>query len=156
MHEGLRLLKRDADRAKEREFLRFQRELAATEQITGYLAPALAHVHWLFEGWGEVPRLTGELLRIYTKAACFAVRFCSDVDRKCSVSRAENYAVEAFPALQAALKSCDNTPEDCERAIRAFVRDVIDVQRFSLMNGPAMSALEQSQIAAALDAEDAE
>lgn len=128
-------------------YLSFQRELAATEQVAGALAPLLANTHFLFEGWGQVALpLAGELKRIYIKAACYAVRWCSDVQRSGATSRAENYALNAHPALLKTLASCDTTPAAGEEAIRAFVRSCLDVHRAALMNGPALSEREMAQI----------
>lgn len=144
---GLSLVPRPADPGH---YLQFQRELAASEQIVTTLAPRLAETHFLFEGWGRVSLpLVGELRRLYVQAACYAVRWCSDVQRRGATSRAENYALNAHPALLTVLRSCDTTPEAGEQAIRAFVRDCLDVQRAALMHGPTLSARELAQIEAA-------
>lgn len=130
---------------------KFCRDLAATAQITAYLAPALQHVHWLFEGWNDqelVHPLGGELQRIYTKQACFAVRACSEVEQHVAVSRAERWGLSAFPALQEQLASCDTTRGDGEELVRAFVRSCLDVFRGHLMNGVSVQT-PQEQVALA-------
>jgi hypothetical protein len=139
------------------EYLRFQRDLAATEQIRT-LAHLLANVHWLYEGWFKFnDPLQGELARIYTQAACLAVRECSEPERNVADDRAEMYGLQAFPELERQLASCDTTPEIRRGLIYTFVRQCLSVRRFALMHGTAVrSDLEQGEIQRSLDEEPSE
>jgi hypothetical protein len=115
-------------------FLTFQRQLAASEQISA-LAKLLAHVHFLYEGWGQVAQPLGaELTRIYTKAACYAVRACSDVEQRVASGKAERWALDHYMDLRLAmLKSPSH--EDSMKLLRDFVRGILDEHRFCLMQG---------------------
>lgn len=114
--------------------LTFQKQLAATEHVST-LAKLLAHVHWLYEGWGPVPTPLGaELTRIYTKAACLAVRYCSEPERQVAESKAERWALDNFLQLRMDLLQTQDRQET-EQLIRAFARRILDEQRFSLMQG---------------------
>ena len=123
----------------------FQATLASTAQIA-HVAETLAHVHWLYEGWtGLVRPLTGEIKRVYERAATYAVRFCSQDDRHVAESRAMAHGVRAFDRLERDLRSCDTTPDHRAFLIRSFVRECLDVHRAQLMNGCGRTALELTE-----------
>lgn len=133
-------------------YLTFQRELGASEHVRT-IARMLAHTHWLYEGWRGLPLpLTGELKRIYERAAAYAVRFCSTVEQHCAVKRAERWGLHAFDALEENLRSCDTTRDDRAELIRAYVRQCLDVERHALMHGShVLSPQEQAVVMETID-----
>lgn len=115
----------------------YLRQLAASAHIQS-LATVLAVAHWKFEGWDALPLpLEGELKRIYEQAAEYAVRFCSEADRKVAEDRAVGYGRSLL----------GENP-----AMVTLLREVLDVYRHSLMHGTA-SPVEMVAIRESLDAE---
>ena len=125
----------------------FQRQLHSSDQID-MLARYLAHVHFLYEGWGPVALpLGGDLQRIYRKAACYAVRACSDVEQKVAQGKAERWALDNYMRFRMAQLKTTNT-EDAQNLLRDFVRGILDEHRFCLMHGYAqLSPRDKVQIA---------
>lgn len=115
-------------------YLTFQKQLAASEDIA-YLARVLAHVHWKYEGWSrDVPSpMGGQMKQIYEKAACTAVRLCSEPEVQVATSRAERFGLHAIERLVEDVGFADS--ERGEELIRIFVKQCVDVFRFSLING---------------------
>lgn len=134
-------------------YLTFQRQLAASDDIA-YLANVLAHVHWKYEGWpGEEPRpLGGDLKRIYERAACAAVRLCSEPDVKVASSRAQRWGLNAFDALMENVQTVDS--ERGEELIRSFIKQCVDVYRFSLVNGVNKLAPQEQVLLAEIEGRD--
>jgi hypothetical protein len=119
------------------------RQLAASAEIT-VLATVLAIAHFKHEGWGELALpLTGELQRIYHGAAEYAVRFCSEADRKVAEDRAVGHALTA---IGQALMAPQFTPDTIAAGVKAAIHDALDIYRHSLMHGTA-SPVEMVSIA---------
>jgi hypothetical protein len=134
-------------------FLTFQRQLAASGQIE-VLAGLLAHVHFLYEGWGQVALpLDGELKRIYSKAACMAVRACSDVEQQVARGKAERWALDNYMRFRMQqLKTTDH--EESLQLLRDFVRAILDEHRFCLMHGPEVASVRDTLQMAEIMADD--
>lgn len=127
------------------EYLNFQRELAASADISA-LAGLLSTIHCKLEGWPIIALpLAGDLKRIYTKAACYAVRFCSEVERQGATSRATAHGVARFDQLERDLRKPEATEDVRTDLIVTFIRECLDVQRAALMNGQALGDLERAE-----------
>lgn len=120
---------------------RFQRELAASAQISA-LAHLLANTHALYEGLPRPDPLTAEHQRVYTRAACLAVRFCADVQRTTARRLTQQLAVNTFDELKARLKSCDYTEAQVDEEIAAWVGGLLDTYLHHLAVGCGRSAAE--------------
>ena len=136
-------------------YLTFQRQLRASEQITAFLAPALQHVHWLYEGWNDdtLPHpLEGELLRLYSEAACYMVRFCSTPERVCAENRSKRWAVMQLPTFLKQLTTAK--PEALEGLVTDFVSTVLDIHRGALMQGVEVMTPQENILQFELEADD--
>ncbi len=135
-------------------YIRFQHELAASEHITT-LANLLAHAHFLYEGWPKLADLplAGDLKRIYSNAATFAVRWCSTVDQKVARAKAERWALDnIFRLRQDQLNA--HSHEEADQILRDFVGGILDEHRFTLMHGPRQLSVRDQLRVAEIEAPD--
>jgi hypothetical protein len=116
-------------------YLTFRRQLAGSEQLR-VLAMYLAHVHYLHEGWKDVPASPSqEFLLPYRKAAELAVRYVTQDCRAGAETRAAEYAENRMDSLLGELRSCDTTAEDALRIMRQFAADILSVWTHHLAIG---------------------
>jgi hypothetical protein len=99
--------------------------------------------------------LTSDLKHIYVKAACLAVRACSDVEQKVAEGKAIRWARSNYLKLRMDTINA-KTEEEAEAILGRFVSRILDEHRFCLMNGVTALSPEDEQAIADIANEDEE
>lgn len=116
-------------------------DLMASAQIPA-IAHLIANAHALYEGQPMPDPLTPEHRRVYSRAACLALRFVTEWARDGAMKRTQQLAVNTFDELKARLKSCDYTPEDVDEAISLWARGLVETFCHHLAVGCGRSTAE--------------
>ena len=125
-------------------YRQFRRQLAASEHALT-IGQLLMNAVYLLEGWPlPAQPWNREQRHEFTQHACYAIRACSDVEVQTAIGKAERFAVDRYLDLRQDMLRI-LSPEEKERILRKFARDIVYEFQFCLKYGAdVLSAADEA------------